>query len=233
MTVAMPSRIWTPTVAWIAIDARRTPAPQSEAFALMLLSASGMMLLAGARDLILVFLGIELMSIPTYVLTGIDRRSARSAEAALKYFLLGAFSTAFLLYGVALVYGATGATELGTIAQAIAAGALHRVSRLYWYTVEFGLAREDGELRIYGAGILSSFGESHYALGSPRPRRLGFDLPRVMRTQYRTDAFQENYFVIDRFEDVLRLLERGDMPRLWAELDALPDFMPEPALKAA
>ena len=69
--------------------------------------------------------------------------------------------------------------------------------------------------------------------GRPRPRRLGFDLATVMRTQYRTDAFQENYFVVDRFEDVLRLLETADMPALWRELDALPDFMPEPALKAA
>ena len=117
--------------------------------------------------------------------------------------------------------------------QAIDAGALHRVARLYWYTVEFGLAREHGDLRIYGAGILSSFGESHYALESARPRRLAFDLPQVMRTAYRTDAFQQNYFVVDRFEDVLRLVERGDMPALWRELDTLPDFAPEPALQAA
>jgi len=101
-------------------DARATRVPQTESFALMLLSASGMLLLAGARDLILVFLGIELMSIPQYVLAAINRRSARSAEAGLKYFLLGAFSTAFLLYGVALVYGATGATDLDEIAQSIA-----------------------------------------------------------------------------------------------------------------
>jgi NADH-quinone oxidoreductase subunit N len=93
---------------------------QVESHALTLLAASGMMLLAGARDLILVFLGIELMSVAVYVLAGINRRSARSAEAALKYFLLGAFSTAFLLYGVALVYGATGATNLAAIGAALA-----------------------------------------------------------------------------------------------------------------
>src|SRR2546429_389741 len=79
---------------------------------LVLLASSGMMLLAAARDLIIVFLGIELMSISVYALAGINRRSIRSAEGALKYFLLGAFSTAFLLYGIALVYGATGATNL-------------------------------------------------------------------------------------------------------------------------
>ncbi|GJG88663.1 NADH-quinone oxidoreductase subunit N [Gemmatimonadetes bacterium T265] len=101
-------------------DARATRVSQTESFALMLLSASGMMLLGAGRDLILIFLGIELMSIPQYVLAAINRRSARSAEAGLKYFLLGAFSTAFLLYGVALVYGATGATDLDAIAAAIA-----------------------------------------------------------------------------------------------------------------
>jgi NADH-quinone oxidoreductase subunit N len=74
-----------------------------------------MMILAAARDLIIVFLGIELMSIALYVLVGLNRRRERSAEGAIKYFLLGAFSTAFLLYGIALVYGATGATNFGAI----------------------------------------------------------------------------------------------------------------------
>jgi len=54
-----------------------------------------------------------------------------------------------------------------------------------------------------------------------------------MRTQYRTDAFQQNYFVVDRFEDVLKLVQRGDIPGLWQELDKLPDFAPEPAREAA
>jgi NADH-quinone oxidoreductase subunit N len=98
---------------------RRAEPVAVESHALTLLAASGMMLLAAARDLILVFLGIELMSIAVYVLAGINRRSARSAEAALKYFLLGAFSTAFLLYGVALVYGATGATNLAAVGAAL------------------------------------------------------------------------------------------------------------------
>src|SRR5689334_5939528 len=89
----------------------------SETHVLVLLASSGMMLLAAARDLMIVFLGIELMSISVYALAGINRRSIRSAEGALKYFLLGAFSTAFLLYGIALVYGATGATNLEVIGQ--------------------------------------------------------------------------------------------------------------------
>jgi NADH-quinone oxidoreductase subunit N len=88
-----------------------------ETHVLVLLASSGMMLLAAARDLMIVFLGIELMSISVYALAGINRRSIRSAEGALKYFLLGAFSTAFLLYGIALVYGATGATNLELIGE--------------------------------------------------------------------------------------------------------------------
>jgi len=90
-----------------------------ESHVLVLFATSGMMMLAAARDLMIIFLGIELMSIAVYVLAGLNRRSARSAEAAIKYFLLGAFSTAFLLYGIALVYGATGATNLTLIAERV------------------------------------------------------------------------------------------------------------------
>ena len=91
----------------------------AESHVLVLFATSGMMILAAARDLMIIFLGIELMSIAVYVLAGLNRRSARSAEAAIKYFLLGAFSTAFLLYGIALVYGATGATNLAVIADRV------------------------------------------------------------------------------------------------------------------
>ena len=102
-------------------DREQITAPETHV--LVLLASSGMMLLAAARDLMIVFLGIELMSISVYALAGINRKSIRSAEGALKYFLLGAFSTAFLLYGIALVYGATGATNLATIgARAVADG---------------------------------------------------------------------------------------------------------------
>jgi NADH-quinone oxidoreductase subunit N len=101
----------------LAIDDNdRLGTTTAESHVLILLASSGMMLLAAARDLMIVFLGIELMSISVYALAGINRRSARSAEGALKYFLLGAFSTAFLLYGIALVFGATGATGLHDIA---------------------------------------------------------------------------------------------------------------------
>jgi phenylalanine-4-hydroxylase len=117
--------------------------------------------------------------------------------------------------------------ELGFLGrQAFGLGQLHRVARLYWYTVEFGLALEAGKPRIYGAGILSSFGESHYSLESAKPHRLAFDLKRVLRTRYRTDAFQQSYFVIDHFEDVLSLVRENDFGALCAELDSLPDIDP-------
>jgi NADH-quinone oxidoreductase subunit N len=91
----------------------------AESHVLVLFATSGMMIMAAARDLMIVFLGLEMMSIAVYVLAGMNRRSPRSAEAALKYFLLGAFSTGFLLYGIALVYGATGSTNLTTISDHI------------------------------------------------------------------------------------------------------------------
>jgi phenylalanine-4-hydroxylase len=82
--------------------------------------------------------------------------------------------------------------------------ALEELARLYWYTVEFGLVRDGGRLQIFGAGIVSSNGESAYALDSPEPLRLAFDLRRTLRTEYRIDAFQKNYFVIESFEDLVR-----------------------------
>ncbi|HVE78381.1 MAG TPA: NADH-quinone oxidoreductase subunit N [Gemmatimonadaceae bacterium] len=92
-----------------------------ESHVLMLFATSGMMLMAAARDLMIVFLGVEIMSVSVYVLAGLNRRSVRAAEGALKYFLLGAFSTGFLLYGIALIYGATGTTTLTAIQRHIAA----------------------------------------------------------------------------------------------------------------
>ncbi|MDQ3950838.1 MAG: NADH-quinone oxidoreductase subunit N, partial [Gemmatimonadota bacterium] len=111
------------TTAAIALameDNERQEVHVAESHVLLLLGASGMMLLAAARDLIIVFLGIELMSVAVYALAGLNRRSARSAEGALKYFLLGAFSSAFLLYGIALIYGATGTVQLVEIGRRVA-----------------------------------------------------------------------------------------------------------------
>src|SRR3990172_11500646 len=95
---------------------------RGEYYALMLFSISGMMLMGMAADLIVVFLALELLSIPLYVLAAFARPQARSEEAGLKYFLLGAFSSGFLLYGIALVYGATGSTAFHEIVAAVAGG---------------------------------------------------------------------------------------------------------------
>ena len=110
--------------------------------------------------------------------------------------------------------------------------ALKQLARLYWYTVEFGLIREAGGLRIYGAGIVSSFAESVFALDSDSPNRIGFDLARVMRTDYRIDDFQQNYFVIDSLEQLLDTTVNTDFAPLYAKNAALPpipiaDFLPD------
>ena len=91
------------------LERERILAP--EYYPLVLLATAGMMFLAGAEDLIVLFLGLEVMSVAVYVLAGFNRTDPFSAEAALKYFLIGAFASGFLLYGIALVYGATGTTN--------------------------------------------------------------------------------------------------------------------------
>ena len=89
-------------------------------YALLLLAVSGMMTMGAALDLIVVFLALEIMSLALYILVGFNRAEPRSAEASLKYFLLGAFASGFFLYGAALLYGATGSTNLEQIAAALA-----------------------------------------------------------------------------------------------------------------
>src|SRR4030066_2272408 len=90
-----------------------------EYYSLILLSTLGMMIMASAADLIVLYLGLELMALSTYILAGFIRHDIKSNEAALKYFLLGAFSSAFLLYGISLIYGLTGTTDIKTIASYI------------------------------------------------------------------------------------------------------------------
>ena len=99
---------------------RREDLEGAEAYVLMLLSASGGVIMASANDLIVMFIGLEILSIAVYILAGMHLRRVRSGEAAMKYFVLGAFSSAFFLYGVAMVYGATGSTNLVKIANFLA-----------------------------------------------------------------------------------------------------------------
>lgn len=108
--------------------------------------------------------------------------------------------------------------------RALKLGALKQLSRLYWYTVEFGLVEEAGALRIYGSGIVSSAAESVFALDDPSPNRIGFDLKRVMRTEYRIDDFQQNYFVISSFDELLRVTVETDFAPLYDEILPQPDI---------
>ncbi len=95
--------------------------PAGEYYALMLFATAGMMLMATASDLLVIFLALEVLSLAVYVLTGIRRESPVASEAAFKYFLLGAFSSAFFLYGIAFTYGLTGTTRLDRIGSLLAA----------------------------------------------------------------------------------------------------------------
>ena len=103
---------------------RREDLEGVEFYVLLMLSATGGMVMAGANDLLVLFLGLETLSIAAYVLAAIHLRRVQSQEAGMKYFVLGAFSSAFLLYGIAMIHGATGSTNLVDI----------RKFRRCWYT---------------------------------------------------------------------------------------------------
>jgi len=105
----------------------------------------------------------------------------------------------------------------GVKAHGIGTEALVNLTRLYWYTVEFGLIRQDDGLRIYGSGIVSSKGDSIHCLESAAPNRIGFDLQRIMRTRYRIDTYQKTYFVIDSYDELIRATE-PDFTPLYAQL---------------
>ena len=102
-------------------------------------------------------------------------------------------------------------------------GACELLSRLYWYTIEFGLIRQPEGLRAYGAGILSSPGELRYAVESREPERLPLDVERVMRTRYRIDAFQHTYFVIESFQELFDKTA-PDFTPLYERVRGLPEL---------
>jgi len=104
-------------------------------------------------------------------------------------------------------------------------GVLDQLARVYWYTVEFGLVQQANGLRIYGAGIASSYTESIFALDDPSPNRIRFDLDRVMRTHYRIDDFQESYFVIQNLDELLELA-RIDFAPHYEAIKGQPELEP-------
>ena len=101
-------------------------------------------------------------------------------------------------------------------------GNLSQLARVYWYTVEFGLVQQADGLRLYGAGIASSYTESKFSLESASPNRIQFDLERVMRTDYRIDDFQESYFVIQHLDELLDFTRIDFAPLYEKTADAVP-----------
>jgi phenylalanine-4-hydroxylase len=106
-------------------------------------------------------------------------------------------------------------------------GACEQLSRLYWYTIEFGLVQQQSGLRAYGAGILSSGGELQHSVRSPEPQRLMLrnpaELVRCMRTRYKIDSYQQTYFAIESFEQLMQLTA-PDFTPLYAQVRALPEL---------
>ncbi|MEW6569964.1 MAG: NADH-quinone oxidoreductase subunit N [Nitrospirota bacterium] len=149
-----------------------------EYYGLILFATIGMMLMASAADLIVLYLGLELMALSTYVLAGFIRHEARSSEAALKYFLLGAFSSAFLLYGISIIYGLTGTTNIQAIAAFIVERGLAGKSALLLsvmlLTVAFGFKIAAAPFHMWAPDVYEGAPTSITAFMSVGPKAAGF-----------------------------------------------------------
>jgi NADH-quinone oxidoreductase subunit N len=149
-----------------------------EYYSLILFSTVGMMIMASAGDLIVLYLGLELMALSTYVLAGFIRHDVKSNEAALKYFLLGAFSSAFLLYGISLIYGMTGTTNLKQIALFISekglAGNLSLTLSIIFLTVAFGFKIAAVPFHMWAPDVYEGAPTSITAFMSVGPKAAGF-----------------------------------------------------------
>ncbi len=108
--------------------------------------------------------------------------------------------------------------------------ALKMLARLYWYTVEFGLVNTSRGLRAYGAGVLSSSGETVYAIKATGPQRIRFDLDRVLRTDYLIDAFQKTYFVLHEIEELFDSVLAADFDQLFAQAEVITPYAPDAVL---
>ena len=109
---------------------------------------------------------------------------------------------------------------------ALQSASLAYLARVYWYTVEFGLIRSPDGLRAYGAGILSSSGETPYSVQDPRSVRVRFELERCMRTRYRIDDYQKTYFVVDKLDELAAAMSQ-DLNPLLASLRGMADLLPD------
>ena len=149
-----------------------------EYYSLMLFSTLGMMVMASAGDIIVLYLGLELMSLSLYVLAGFFRHDTRSNEASLKYFLLGAFASAFLLYAMSLIYGMTGTTNLRAIAQYIAANGIGHNSvtmlSMMLFVVAFGFKIAAAPFHMWAPDVYEGSPTSITAFMSVGPKAAGF-----------------------------------------------------------
>lgn len=149
-----------------------------EYYSLILFSTIGMMIMASAGDLIVLYLGLELMALSTYVLAGFIRHDIKSNEAALKYFLLGAFSSAFLLYGISIIYGLTGTTDLKAIASFInERGLTDNFSLLLsviFFIVAFGFKIAAAPFHMWAPDVYEGAPTSITAFMSVGPKAAGF-----------------------------------------------------------
>jgi NADH-quinone oxidoreductase subunit N len=149
-----------------------------EYYGLILFSTLGMMIMASAGDLIVLYLGLELMALSTYVLAGFIRHDIRSNEAAIKYFLLGAFSSAFLLYGMSMIYGLTGTTDLKAIATYISTNGLEGNKTLLLsmilFTVAFGFKIAAVPFHMWAPDAYEGAPTSITAFMSVGPKAAGF-----------------------------------------------------------
>src|SRR4030067_397645 len=149
-----------------------------EYYALLLLATSGMMIMASSLDLIVLYLGLELMSLSTYILVGFVRHDVRSNEAAIKYFLLGGFSSAFLLFGASMVYGLTGTTEITAIAEYInentLAGNQMLLLSVVFFVVAFGFKIEAVPFHMWAPDAYEGAPTSITAFMSVGPKAAGF-----------------------------------------------------------
>lgn len=149
-----------------------------EYYSLMLFSTIGMMIMASASDLITLYLGLELMALSTYVLAGFIRHSLKSTESALKYFLLGAFSSGFLLYGISIIYGLTGTTDIKAIATFITerglTGNISLLLSIAMFTVAFGFKIAAAPFHMWAPDVYEGAPTSITAFMSVGPKAAGF-----------------------------------------------------------
>lgn len=164
-------------ISMIWVENERLPA--GEFHALLMFATAGMMLMASGNDLVIIFLGLEILSIATYVMCGFRRTDLRSNESSLKYFILGSFSSAFLLYGIALVYGGTGTTNISQLGSIVASGVEARYPALLYagaamMIVGFGFKIATAPFHIWTPDVYEGAPTPVTAFMAAGPKAAGF-----------------------------------------------------------